>query len=269
MGFDWHSQALHRSPRWRRRIASAPARKILYVQESIGAATRLTGSDDMATAYRSAAELCDAVVYSDAADRVLVEAAGKPALWLPFGVDTRLFRPDTPFLARQPRAFFRGKVEALGHASEYSDRRRLLEHLRARDLVELVPYLPGEVDPHRLADDFNRFQVALNLPSVFAGHPTRVLEGMACGCCVVTNRTGLAEVDGLFQGDTHLVYYSGAQELEAAVARVTADPTAAAVIAASGRRRVAERFDLRRLLAEVIDWAGRALPTDTLAGAAR
>src|SRR5512140_2987157 len=87
LGFDWHSQALHASPAWRRRWARSAARKLVYVQESLQASLRLSASDAMQQAFRSAADLCDGVLYADPADRPLVEAAGKPALWLPFGVD--------------------------------------------------------------------------------------------------------------------------------------------------------------------------------------
>ena len=34
--------------------------------------------------------------------------------------------------------------------------------------------------PHDLAADFNRFQIAVNFPSVFSNHPTRIYEAMAC-----------------------------------------------------------------------------------------
>ncbi len=131
---------------------------------------------------------------------------------------------------------------------------------RGLDLVEVIPYAPGEVDAESLASDFNRYQVALNLPSVFAGHPTRVLEGMACGCCVVTNRTGIAEVDGLFQDGVDLVYFSGEDEAEAALLRLRADPAAAQAIAERGRRKAAEKYSLTRLLSGVVDWVESHFP---------
>lgn len=261
MGFDWHSQVLHRSSRWRKRITRARARKILYVQESIASSVRLSGSDAMAQAFRSAVELCDGVLYADVADRGFIEAAGKPSMWQPFGVDVGLFRAEVPFAERAPRAFFRGKLDAFGNELEYSDRRRFIAHLRARDLVEVIPYTPGDVQLARLVEDFNRFRIALNLPSVFAGHPTRVLEGMACGCCVVTNRTGVPEVDELFQEGVELVYYQDETELAGAVLRLSADVAVAGAIAGRGRQAVMERFSLTRLLAEVMEWAARSFGT--------
>ena len=267
LGFDWHSQALHTSPRWRRRFRRSAARKLLYVHESISCFRRLTDSDSMEVAFRSAAELADAVLYADVADRTLVESSGKPSLWQPFGVDVDVFRPDVPYDARAARAFFRGKVDPLlGHDSEYAARRRLLERLRDLDLVDLVPYAPGPVEAARIAADFGRYRVAVNLPSVFAGHPTRVIEGMACGCSVVTNRTGIPEVDALFADGVDVVYYDDERSLVDAVQRLTSDRVLGAAIAARGRRTAEERFALTRLLDEALRWAGRVVSPGVRSG---
>lgn len=260
LGFDWHSQALHRSAGWRRRVARARGRKLLYVQESLEASRRLGGTDAMARAFSSAVDLCDGVLYADLGDGPIVRATGKPARWLPFGVDPELFRPEAPFLARAPRAFFRGKVDPFGDEREYGERRRLLGFLRQRDLVEVLPYTPGHVGPAALVRDFNRYRIALNLPSVFAGHPTRILEGMACGCCVVTNRTRVAELDALFRDGAEVLYYADESELEERLRRVLAEPAEAAAIAAMGRAAAAGRFALPRLLAEVLEWAQQVFP---------
>jgi Glycosyl transferases group 1 len=257
LGFDWHSQMLHQPSGWRRRWTRTRARKLLYVQESIATSQRLTGSNTMERSFRSAAELCDAIVFADVADRPLVEAAGKPCRWLPFGVDDRLFRATTQYGLRAPRAFFRGKVDAFADDREYAERRRMLEALRSIDLVDVIPYTPGPVQPADLVADFNRYQVAVNLPSVFAGHPTRVLEGMACGCCVVTNRTGVPEVDALFRDGVDVLYYTDETELVGAVRRARDDPEAARAIADQGSRTVANHFSLHRQLDDVLAWTGR------------
>ena len=260
LGFDWHSQALHRTTGWRRRVARARGRKLLYVQESIEASRRQSGSDAMAQAFSSAVELCDGVLHADLADGPIVRASGKPARWMPFGVDPELFRPEVPYLARAPRAFFRGKVDPFGDEREYGERRRLLGFLRERDLVEVMPYTPGHVTPEVLVRDFNRYRIAVNLPSVFAGHATRILEGMACGCCVVTNRTGVAELDALFRDRAEVLYYSNEAELEERVRWLLAAPAEAAATAARGRAAAMGRFALARQLAEVLAWAQQLFP---------
>jgi glycosyltransferase involved in cell wall biosynthesis len=254
LGFDWHSQVLHRSARWRKRWKRTPAAKLLYVQESIAGARELTGTDEMEHAFRSAAELCDAIVFTDPGDRKIVESVGRPNLWQPFGVDDRTFRSITPFDQRAPRAFFRGKVDPFGRGSEYADRRRLLEALRRLDLVDAIPYAPGPLDPDRLVADFNRYRIAVNFPSVFASHPTRVTEAMACGCCLVTNRTGNPEMDALLRDGVEVLYYRNEAELVAAVQWARDDPGTARAIAESGMNAAAERFSLTRRLSEVLAW---------------
>jgi glycosyltransferase involved in cell wall biosynthesis/predicted Zn-dependent protease len=256
-GFDWHSQPLHASPRWREQWAKCPARKILYVQESVLNHEKLSGSKVMEQAFRSAAALVDAILYTDLADRPLMESAGKPALFQPFGVDDTIFSSRTPFAGRIPRAFFRGKHQPFaGQAASYQDRRALIQHLLDHQALDLVPYQERPVTPQDLATDFNRYQVAVNFPSVFANHPTRIYEAMACGCAVVTNRTGLPEVDRQFESGRHLLYYSNPEEMLQAVRRLAADPALAAQIAAQGQKEALEQHALHRRLAEALAWLG-------------
>ena len=254
-GFDWHSQPLHNHPRWQARWRQCPARKILYVQESVLNHEKLSGTKVMEQAFRRAAGLVDAIIYTDLADRALMESAGKPVLFQPFGVDDSIFAQSTPFAERLARAFFRGKHQPFaGQASSYGDRRALIQHLLDHKMLELVPYAAQPVTPQDLAADFNRYQVAVNFPSVFANHPTRIYEAMACGCAVVTNLTGLAEIDRQFESGRHLLYYSTREELLLAVQRLAADPALAAQIAAQGRQEVLAKHALRHRLAEAVAW---------------
>jgi glycosyltransferase involved in cell wall biosynthesis len=254
-GFDWHSQPLHSHPRWEQRWLQCPARKILYVQESVLNHERLSGSKVMEHAFRRAAALVDAIIYTDLADRALMESAGKPVLFQPFGVDDQVFVQTVPFGERLPRAFFRGKHQPFaGQAAAYGDRRALIQHLLDHQALELVPYQQKPVTPQDLVADFNRFQVAANFPSVFANHPTRIYEAMACGCAVVTNRTGIAEIDRQFEHGRHLFYYSNRDELLAVVQRLAADPVLAVQVAAQGRQEVLEKHALHHRLAQAVAW---------------
>ena len=254
-GFDWHSQPLHAHPRWQNRWAQCRPRKILYVQESVLNHEKLSGSKVMEHAFRRAAALMDAIIYTDLADRALMESAGKPVLFQPFGVDEQMYFQTTAFAERLPRAFFRGKHQPFaGQAASYGDRRALIQHLLDHQALELVPYQEKPVTPQDLAADFNRFQVAANFPSVFANHPTRIYEAMACGCAVVTNRTGIEAIDQQFEHGRHLLYYSNRDELLQAVQRLAAEPALAAQIAAQGRQEVSEKHGLHHRLAEAIAW---------------
>jgi glycosyltransferase involved in cell wall biosynthesis len=263
-GFDWHSQGLHSSPRWRERWQQCRARKILYAQESILHHEKFSGSKIMELAFRQAAALVDAIIYTDLSDRPLMESTGKPALFQPFGVDETIFARQTSFVSRLPRAFFRGKHQPFaGQASSYQDRRVLLQFLLDQSLLELVPYAEKPVTPRDLAADFNRFQVAVNFPSVFSNHPTRIYEAMACGCAVVTNRTGAPEIDHQFEHGRQLLYYSNREELAAAIRELTTRPDYAGQIATQGWREVREKHTLHQRLSQAIEWLG-SLPAQTI-----
>ncbi len=254
-GFDWHSQMLHGSRRWQERWQQCPARKILYAQESILNHEKLSGSKVMELAFRRAAACVDAIIYTDLSDRPLMEAIGKPALFQPFGVDDSVFVRNQPFNERLQRAFFRGKHQPFaGQSSSYSDRRALLQHLIDNKAVDLVPYQERPVTPEDLANDFNRYQVAVNFPSVFSNHPTRIYEAMACGCAVVTNRTGTEEIDRQFEHGKHLLYYSNRDELLAAVRELTSDPARAEKLAQAGWEYVRQEHALHRRLEQAVQW---------------
>jgi glycosyltransferase involved in cell wall biosynthesis len=256
-GFDWHSQVLHGSPRWQDRWRQCRAHKILYVQESILNHENLSSSKVMEAAFRRAVSLVNAVIYTDLSDRPLMENIGKPALFQPFGVDESIFTQNTPFAERLARAFFRGKHKPFaGQSASYQDRRALIQYLLDHQMLDLVPYSEKPVMPQELAADFNRFQIAVNFPSVFSNHPTRIYEAMACGCAVVTNRTGTAEIDRQFEHGQHLLYYSSQDELLAAVRELTANAELAGEIAKQGRQEAREKHTLHRRLAEALDWLG-------------
>ena len=254
-GFDWHSQVLHASPRWRERWQQCPARKILYAQESVLNHEKLSGSKVMETAFRRAAELVDAIVYTDISDRPLMNAIGKPVLFQPFGVDETIFSRQTPFTGRLARAFFRGKHQPFaGQASSYLDRRALIQFLLDHQALDMVPYQEKPVTPQDLAADFNRFRVSVNFPSVFSNHPTRIYEAMACGCAVITNRTGTEEIDRQFEHGRHLLYYSNREELLEAVRTLTTHPELPSQIAEQGWLLVREKHALHRRLAQAVEW---------------
>lgn len=252
LGFDWHSQALHNSPRWRERWQNAGTRKIIYVQESVHHSVEVMHNTRMVDAFGSAAALGDFVIYTDCADRSLVERQGKPSLWLPFGVDTGTFRQTTPYHARKRRAYFRGKTHGWTARNEYAARARLLARVVAEDLVDVIGYQNKPLRPETLVDEFNRYQVAVNFPSVFSNHPTRVAEGMACGSLMMTNRTGIPAVDSMFEDNRHLIYYNDADELVASLENCVRDEDRCADIAAAGQAHVAREFSLAKQLATIL-----------------
>lgn len=252
LGFDWHSQMLHNNPRWRERWASAPLHKVLYAQESIVRSCRQLGNTLPRQAALSAADLADLVVYTDVTDEAFVQVLGKPSLWQPFGVDDSVFAPSKAFAERKARAFFRGKVAAFTDKT-YVERRELIQFLQQHGAIDLLEYRDRPVAVEDLVADFNDYRIALNFPSVFSNHPTRVYEALASGCALVTNATGIAPIDDLFENGRHLQYYRNREELLEAVQSLSRDAGRAQRLAAAGREHVLAHFTLDRHLRQIVD----------------
>jgi len=263
MGMDWHSQMLHMTPEWRSRWIDTKCRKVLYIQESIMNFERLTGKRDMLNAFLSASKLVDAVIYTDPMDKALMEHVEKPSHWMPFGVDTSIFHDSVPLQNRKNNSFFRGKIKPFSKESEYFERRKLLKLLLKYKIVEHAPYTRGKVPPEDLALEFNRYRIAVNLPSVFAGHPTRVTEAMACGCALVTSKTNIPEADRLFIHGEDLFYYETENELVSCITRLIENEELTVKISENGKRKTIDRFSLTSQLEQVTEWV-TSLSSDSL-----
>jgi glycosyltransferase involved in cell wall biosynthesis len=258
-GFDWHSQPLHNTPEWRIRWRKCRAKKVLIGHESIHGDEKLTNTS---RAFVAAAVACecgiDLFVYNDIGDRALVHCLGIPNLYQPFGVDLDVFKAEKPYAARQTKPFFRGKVEFefMPGVPVYQDRRRLVKHLQYRELIDVQRFeFDKPLDPAMLAGLYNDRRIVVNFPSVFPGHPTRVTEAMACGCCVLTNLTGVPELDKEFTNRKHLFYYdpNDAVALEDRVRFCMANQDVCEYVAQAGRRMVESTMGLDKLLGKILE----------------
>lgn len=253
LGFDWHSQMLHMPKRWQDRWHSSDILKVVYVHESIEDNCRLWENTLMKTAIASAARMSDLIVYNDLADSDFLETLGTPSRWQPYGVDPLVFKRSRNFDDRRTNPFFRGKTTPYYTQNSYRRRRNLMEQLEDHGGVDLLPY--QVFDGHQMAEDLNSYQVALNLPTLGHNFPSRVTEAMACGCALITNRTGLTKNDGLFEDGRHLLYYDNGQELLDAVDRLAREPALKRRMAEEGYRETMERFKLSDHLRRIFDWA--------------
>ncbi|MBN1536755.1 MAG: glycosyltransferase [Anaerolineales bacterium] len=254
LGFDWHSQMLHQTERWRERWAKAKISKILYVQESVINNCTLFQNSLMKEAVISAANFSDAIVYTDITDKDWFTQLGLPAMWQPFGVDDVVFYNRKPFKERIPRPFFRGKTTPYFTNKTYETRRELIQFLSENNAIELLEYKDKPVTSEEIAEDFCNYQIALNFPSLFSNHPSRVYEALGCGCALLTNYTGEPTVDNLFEHNQHLVYYSDKNSLLDAIRWLQSDPVSAEQIASQGMEYVFDNFTLDKQLNEIITW---------------
>ncbi len=255
LNMNWSSQMLHVSEKWRERWLSTSIAKALYIHESIEDNCCILGSDDMKDMTRSAASCADIVVYNDLTDRAFLESIHHCARWQPFGVDDTLFTAAAPFSERKNRAFFRGKTTPFGTGRTYRRRRQLLSFIQKNDLADLLEFDDKPVSPRQIVNDFNAYRIALNLPTLGHNFPSRVYEALACGCCLLTNLTGVPENDALFEHKKHLLYYRDEQELKEAVSLLTSDSAYAAAVAERGREHTIENLTLDRHIRRILTWS--------------
>ncbi|MFM7141408.1 MAG: glycosyltransferase family 4 protein, partial [Alphaproteobacteria bacterium] len=138
----------------------------------------------------------------------------------------------------------KARLEILGEGEDRPELERLVAELRLGDRVFLPGYRPQE----EVVPAYHRAS-AVVLPAHHEDHfgiPNILIEGLAAGAPVVcTELPSLGELvehgrSGLF------VPERDPARLAEAIAELLDDPARGAAMAAEGRRRVAERFDMRR-----------------------
>jgi GT2 family glycosyltransferase/glycosyltransferase involved in cell wall biosynthesis/Flp pilus assembly protein TadD len=256
-GFDWHSQMLHIAEKWQERWTKAHIAKILFSHETIERSCIMFENNLMKDAAVSAAQCVDGIVYIDMNDASFWKQTNKPSLWQLLGVDDTVFRIRKSFRERKARPFFRGQFTPHFTSKTYSERREFMQFLMENNAVEVLDYIKGQ-KPDRVVEDFNNYQIAVNLPTLSAYHPSRVTEALACGCALITNRTGIAQLDDLFSHKEHLLYYSTKEELLDAVRLLSSDIEYSERLAKKGHDYNLEHFTSDKLLLETLDWINKS-----------
>jgi hypothetical protein len=253
LGFDWHSQCLHSTDKWKEAWHKNKSTKILYVQESLLNNSRQAGNDDMINAFKSASEFSDLVIYTDILDKQTVEEHSKKSSWFPFGADTSIFKMKIPLEKRKNRLFFRGQTTPYYGEQTYSERRELKGKLLEEGILEVIPYKRGLVKVEDIVAGYNEYIYAINFPSIFAGHPTRVTEAMSCGCVCFTNRTGIEENDDLFKDGENLFYYSGYDNFMDKWNEVNNDIRLCNSVSENAMQAIKQSFSLESQLQKIIN----------------
>jgi len=253
-GFDWHSQMLHTSGKWQDRWVNANIRKILFSHEAIEKSCILFDNTLMKTAAHSAAHCVNGIVHIDLNDTDFWKQMNKPLLCQVLGVDERIFSIQKRFGERIARPFFRGQITPHFTSKTYDQRREFMQFLIDNNAVEVLDYIKGQ-KPDKVVEDFNNYQIAVNLPTLSAYHPSRVTEALACGCALITNRTGIAQLDNLFTDRQDLLYYSTKEELLEAVRLLSSNREFSEQLSQKGHEQTLEHFTLDKLLIEILHWA--------------
>jgi hypothetical protein len=160
---------------------------------------------------------------------------GRQAAWLPVAVDTRSYRPAPGEAAGQLYDFgFVGSIDP----ARRPKRSRLVETLSNRFTLKTAgARQDGWVSPEESARLYRQSKLALN-ESLFDGVTTRMMEAMASGAVLFTERAG-GDLGELFKAGEDFAWFEPREVLEVAMSWLADDK----------RRRRAAKRSLEKVLA--------------------
>jgi glycosyltransferase involved in cell wall biosynthesis len=130
--------------------------------------------------------------------------------WLPFGVDTEVFKPDGFEKKEWPVAFIGGIYEKRARFLRALSRHAIPPIRIGGVMIDVMGFQALE-SAKRLADCYRRTSVFFNLPALSQCLVSKVYEVMACGTFLLTPMLsadrGVAKNQAAFTSGHHLVYY--------------------------------------------------------------
>ena len=181
--------------------------------------------------------------------------------FLPFSADTDIFFPQGI-----PRPFSLGFI---GHI--YPKRQEFLDRFYSTipdpSYIPLIGHASVEdvegfnipESTRRLAWNYNRLRALVCLPTWAQEMVTKIVEGMACGCCVLAPRlTGAAaaNMEGYEHGRDLLFYDETPEGLVGVIGLLKADPTLAEAIGTNAVTSVLRKHTLRQRMEFMLSKVG-------------
>lgn len=189
LGYDWHSQALHSTEKWRDKFSKANILKIGFIHETFANCEK--NELMIKLKYLNTAKLISNTIWHTAendSDFLKKNLGNTFDLdFTTFGVDVDFFKNYTPINERNGFSFFRGKYKPFTDISQYRERREILDFIKPLNLIDVKEYDPLNFSDTDLVTEYNNYKFCIDLPSVFAGPTTRVFEAISCGCIVLTH----------------------------------------------------------------------------------
>lgn len=267
LGFDWHSQSLHNSPRWQNQWNQARIKKVVTVPDSyLNDAVQNTPGwrEQMSMAIQSTLPCVDGIICHHEPDVKYLreqEHIAKPIIFSPFAVDTQYFHKNISFQDRLDRAFFRGQVTNYHENSPYKDRHKLIEYLSKCQSVDVhkldISCLVRPVEAvQSYSETLNKYKILLSLPSLSPTLVSRTFESLACGGLVLQSQIIGEKSNQLFREWEHLVYYTpeNPDNLIEKIEYLLKNPDLAEEIADRGHRLCQEKHTIECRVKELVEW---------------
>jgi len=143
LGFDWHSQPLHKTIKWQERWHQAQTIKIALLQECYSAEVvqnTPTWQYQMHQAITNTVPCVDGLICHHEPDVDFLQkqlGITLPVIFLPFGIDTEYFKSHHKFSERLNRALFRGNTPRYFTENSYKQRQKLIEVLSQSNNIDI------------------------------------------------------------------------------------------------------------------------------------
>ncbi len=261
LGFDWHSQPLHRTSRWQDRWRKASIKKIAIINEMYSSEHIHQSQDwnELAqNALKSSISCVDAVICNHELDVDFLkkkESVIKPIAFQPFSIDPVYFNRERKFENRFPQAFFRGKIDKFYNIHPYDRREKIIGQLKLCEEVCLAEF-QEELLLQDYLKDLKKYQILLNLPSISPTLTARTFEAMGCGGLLLQNRIEGKVSNQLFADLKHLVYYdsNNTDDLISKIKYLIKNPEIAEDIANQGYQICHEQHTISNRISEILQW---------------
>ncbi|MEZ2320221.1 MAG: glycosyltransferase [Microcoleus sp.] len=267
LGFDWHSQPLHQTEKWRERWHNSHILKIATLIECHSSATVQLSpvwKQSMSNAIQSCVTCVDAIVCHHEPDVAFLRSENitKPMIFSLLGIDTDYFTKRTDFKNKINRVFFRGNAPKHFHDITYELRRKLTELLTEKEYCDLLEYDPNVLAKpikavQSYANKLSSYKFLLNLPSISLTMTSRTLEILGCGGLAIHYDVIGEKCKELFRDWEHLVYYNpeNPDDLIEKIEYLLKNPDLAEEIADRGYQLCQEKHTIECRVQELIEWA--------------
>ncbi len=267
LGFDWHSQPLHNTTKWKERWQQSQVTKVAIIQECYSTEILKSSPSWQQQMYKSiisAASCVDALVCHHETD---IEFLNKqlgislPAIFLPFAVDTQYFIDQNLFTEKLNKALFRGNAPSFFASDSYKDRQRLMEILSHHQNVDLFPSnLFKDKQAVEIMEEYtselSSYRIVLNLPSISSTLTARPFEIMACGGLLVQNKIVGEQSNALFQDWENIVYYDPTipNDIVNKIDILIADEDLTKKISQNGYKLCREKHTIECRINSIVNW---------------
>ncbi|WP_309245604.1 glycosyltransferase family protein [Desmonostoc muscorum] len=277
LGFDWHSQPLHKSIKWQERWHQAQTIKIALLQECYSAEVvqnTPAWEYQMHQAITNTIPCVDGLICHHEPDVDFLQkqlGISLPVIFLPFAIDTEYFKSHQKFSERLNRALFRGNAPRYFTENSYKQRQKLIEVLgQSKNIDIFSSNLNDSKQQFEILQEYvkelSSYKILLNLPSNSQTLTARPFEIMACGGLLLQNEVLGIESNALFQNWENIVYYdaNNPEDLLTNIYYLISNAELTEDIAEKGHELCYQKHTLECRIHRILNWINNQLESKIL-----